>query len=62
MSNEIVRAIPALPEETRQQAQSDEMLIDLWVHGRSPAGGIQSPNNLNPGRTLSRTLALNSWG
>jgi len=32
------------------------------VHGRSPAGGIQSPDNLNPGRTLSRTLALNSWG
>ncbi|MGC4033270.1 MAG: tyrosine-type recombinase/integrase [Tepidisphaeraceae bacterium] len=37
MSSEIVRVTASVPEETRQQTQTDEKLIDLWVHGRSPA-------------------------
>lgn len=38
MSAEIVPVTtPAVPEETRLPAETDERLIDLWVHGRSPA-------------------------
>ncbi len=38
MSNELVQVTsPTVPEETRRHADTDERLIDLWVHGRSPA-------------------------
>lgn len=38
MTTEIVQLATApVPEETRRQAETDERLIDLWVHGRSPA-------------------------
>lgn len=37
MSNEIIQVRTGVPEETRPQARTDEMLIDLWVHGRSPS-------------------------
>jgi integrase/recombinase XerD len=35
MSSEIVRVVTSVPEEARQQGQTDERIIDLWVHGRS---------------------------
>lgn len=37
MNNEIAKITPSVPQETRQQAETDERLIDLWVHGRSPS-------------------------
>src|SRR5688572_6963763 len=38
MRNEIVQVTTAaVPKETRRQADTDERLIELWVHGRSPA-------------------------
>lgn len=38
MSTEIVQVADLLvPAETRPHAETDERLIDLWVHGRSPA-------------------------
>jgi site-specific recombinase XerD len=35
MNDEIIQVTTTVPQVTRQQAQTDEMLIDLWVHGRS---------------------------
>ena len=37
MSNEIVHINQSGLQETRSPEQTDERLIDLWVHGRSPA-------------------------
>lgn len=37
MSDEIIQVITRLPEETRRPAENDERLIELWLHGRSPA-------------------------
>ena len=36
-NHEIVPVTPFVPQETRRPAENDERLIDLWVHGRSPA-------------------------
>jgi integrase/recombinase XerD len=36
-NHEIVPVAPAVPQVTRRPAETDERLIDLWVHGRSPA-------------------------
>lgn len=37
MKNEIVQVTTSLAEETRRPAETDETLIELWVHGRSPS-------------------------
>ncbi len=37
MSTEITQTTTALSHKTRPQAETDERLIELWVHGRSPA-------------------------
>jgi site-specific recombinase XerD len=37
MSNEITQATTAVPQETHPRPETDERLINLWVHGRSPA-------------------------
>jgi site-specific recombinase XerD len=37
MSNEITQATTAVPQETHPRPETDERLIELWVHGRSPA-------------------------
>jgi integrase/recombinase XerD len=37
MSNDLATIEVGVPQETRPQAETDEVLIDLWVHGRSPA-------------------------
>ena len=37
MSTELVQVTTTVSHETRPQAETDEVLIDLWVHGRSPA-------------------------
>ena len=35
-TTEIVRVADLVPQETARQAETDETLIALWVHGRSP--------------------------
>ena len=37
MINEMVQVALSVPKKTRPQAESDEVLIELWLHGRSAA-------------------------
>ena len=37
MTNEVVQIVSSVPEDAGTQIETDHRLVDLWVHGRSPA-------------------------